>query len=772
MITVATFARVQNTHPVEISAPTEVAMRAYYAQPVDLSDCEKEPLHLIQVIQPHACLLVVDRDTYEIEVASENTADHIGRPWRELLGQPLSTCFDESLLAQIQRAPLDREQRRPLITYFEVGGETVVRQVLHHATDRQLILEVEPVQDGVETSVFQERLGNAIEEIQRITDYSTMFQRVTEVAARIGGYDRVSLYRFDREYNGDVIAEVIKEGREPWLNLRFPASDIPKQARDLYFRNRVRMLSDIEQPQVFLRRKAGDDDRDWGLDLSMVDCRGLSPIHKEYLQNVGVAASMSVAIVLDNKLWGLFAMHHDTPRFMDYELRSFLRFVGQVFSGHLALQAASEYRRRVLEVNVTRSRLGDQISELQDIGLALTTGPATVLDIVRNVQGAVVSAEGKLHCLGTTLEAAQLKETVEWIKRSEPNPLVYHSDKLCGGYDGAEVFREICAGMLLVWIDREQGEYIAWFREEIQRQLQWGGRPDKNMVATDDGGLRFAPRKSFAKYVQTVQDRCEPWTDVDIDAALALRSHIKDVVLRRYQQVKRVNSELATAYKEMESFSYTVSHDLRSPLRGINGFAEILIEDYADRLDDEGIDMLRRIQSSTVKMNSFIDDLLTLAKVGVTDVAIKTIDMGKLARESFEDAMPAFPGRKVNFAIAPDLPTVQADRQLMTVTLSNLIGNAIKYSANREVAEIEFGFDRAAGAHGAYYVKDNGEGFDQRYADRVFEMFTRLSENSEIPGSGVGLALVHRIILKHGGQIWVESQQNVGTVFYFALSVT
>ena len=567
----------------------------------------------------------------------------------------MGTCIDAGTVAQIRRsAARDNAERRPIRANFQVGDELLGRQVLAHVSGRRLVLEVEPAQEGAQTLVFQQRLGEAIARVQGLADFATMFQDVTDIVAEISGYDRVSLYRFDEEYNGQVIAERIQPHHEPWFGLRYPASDIPKQARELYFRNRVRMLSDVRADQVFLRkhndgaiRGATDGRRDarrWDLDLSLVDCRGLSPVHREYLENIGTAATMSIAIVLDGRLWGLFALHHDTPRYLDFELRGFLRFVGQVFSGHLALQTASEYRARVLEVNVNRSRLGDQISNLQEIGPALVGGDVTVMDLISACDGAVVSAEGGLYRMGVTPTEDQLVKLERHVRHESDDPLVYQTDHLCGEFEGAEAYREQCAGVLLVWLDRERTEYIAWFRSEIEKKVEWAGAPGKHEVATSDGGKRLAPRKSFAKYTEQVRNRAEAWSEMDVDAALGLRSHIKDVVLRRFQQVKRVNAELAVAYREMENFSYTVSHDLRAPLRSIDGFAEILKEDYGEVLDGDGIMMLSRIQDSTRKMNVFIDDLLELAKLGVSAIEPRDLDIGTLAREVYDQLAGAYAG--------------------------------------------------------------------------------------------------------------------------------
>ena len=757
---------------------TERDMRTVYPYEVDLSDCDVEPLHHIQVVQPYAALVAIDRATMRVTQASENLAAHAGIAADDVLGRPATELLDGDALAQITRA-LEQDRlvaANPIQVTFAVGdgtGEVLARQLVAHASadGRQLVVEVEPSAAGLQGAAFQQALGRAVEAIQGLRDFPTMFQQTAEIVRGISGYDRVMVYRFDADHNGEVIAEARRDDLEPFLHLRYPASDIPRQARELYLRNRVRLLGDVDAAPARILM-APEQPTDGYLDLSPVACRGLSPIHREYLHNMGVRATMSIAIVLDGKLWGLFAMHHYAgPRVLGHEMRSFLQFLGQVFSGHLALQGAAEYRRRVLEVNVLRSRLGDQLSLQDDIGAALMAGPLSVLDVIAGAHGAAVSVEGTVHTVGRAPTPEQVRELAAWVADHDADPLLYSSDCLADDYPGADGFADVASGVLLVWLERERREYIAWFRQEIIRHVDWGGDPNKDRVATSDGGTRLAPRKSFDKYTQLVRGRSEPWTETQRDAALALRAHVKDVVMRRYQQVRRVNAELATAYQEMESFSYTVSHDLRAPLRGISGYAEILLEDYGQALDDEARGMLRSIRDNTGRMNTFIDELLEVSKVGVSTVEPRELNLARLANIGFADIMPAYPQRCVRLVIADDLPAAYGDPRLVSVALNNLLSNAVKYTHNREAATVELGYlpPREPGGSYVFYVRDDGVGFPQEYAGRVFDMFTRLIADDEVEGSGVGLALVQRVITKHDGEIWAESSPGEGATFYFTL---
>jgi signal transduction histidine kinase len=235
-------------------------------------------------------------------------------------------------------------------------------------------------------------------------------------------------------------------------------------------------------------------------------------------------------------------------------------------------------------------------------------------------------------------------------------------------------------------------------------------------------------------------------------------------------QMRGVNAELLAANKELEAFSYSVSHDLRAPLRGIDGFSLALLEDYADKLDADGKDYLHRVRAATQRMGMLIDDMLNLARVARTEVRVEKSDLGALARSVASELQKTQPERSVEFRIEDGLEAF-VDSHLIRIALENLLGNAWKFTSKRESCCIEFGRTSRDGRL-AYYVRDDGAGFDPAYASRLFGAFQRLHDKSDFPGTGVGLATVQRIIHRHGGRIWAESAVERGATFYFTLPET
>jgi light-regulated signal transduction histidine kinase (bacteriophytochrome) len=225
---------------------------------------------------------------------------------------------------------------------------------------------------------------------------------------------------------------------------------------------------------------------------------------------------------------------------------------------------------------------------------------------------------------------------------------------------------------------------------------------------------------------------------------------------------------LEAANKELEAFSYSVSHDLRAPLRAVDGFSRMVLADYAPKLDDEGRRMLGVIRSEAQRMGRLIDDLLAFSRLGRQTIESARIDMQALAQEVCDELSALEPERQVRFELHP-LPSALGTQSMIRQVWINLIGNALKFTKEREVAEIEIGATEAESGGRVYYVKDNGVGFDMRYAEKLFGVFQRLHNQQQFPGTGVGLALVQRIVQRHGGRVWAEAEVNHGATFYFTL---
>jgi signal transduction histidine kinase len=235
------------------------------------------------------------------------------------------------------------------------------------------------------------------------------------------------------------------------------------------------------------------------------------------------------------------------------------------------------------------------------------------------------------------------------------------------------------------------------------------------------------------------------------------------------QRVIERTVELEAANKELEAFSYSVSHDLRAPLRSIDGFSQSLLEDYADKLDGQGQDDLQRVRSASQRMGQLIDDMLELSRVTRSEIQRQAIDLSSLARTVAAELQNSEPQREVEFIVAEGV-TVKCDPRLLRLVLENLLGNAWKFTAKHRRARIEFGVTQSNGKP-AYFVRDDGAGFDMAYAGKLFGAFQRLHAMTEFKGTGIGLATVQRIIRRHGGHVWAEGKLEQGATFYFTLQL-
>lgn len=329
-------------------------------------------------------------------------------------------------------------------------------------------------------------------------------------------------------------------------------------------------------------------------------------------------------------------------------------------------------------------------------------------------------------------------------------------------------FRNAPAGLLALRIAPTPAEYLIWFRPEKVETVLWGGRPTARKVI-DNGRVRLHPELSFNKWAEAVEGLATPWQQYHLDAAANLRNDIKDIILQRFQELKNLNEQLVSAYQQLESFSYTVSHDLRAPLRSIKGYAEILQEDYNEILDEYGQNALKVIVANINRMNQFINDILEFSRVGNSQLMIGSVSLTELINELWQDI--SNPGdRPVRLELNLVQDVVFADFNSMKQLLLNLLANAVKYARQETESWVRVSSHLTDGLiH--IDVADNGIGFDMQYADRIFAVFNRLVSDEDYEGTGIGLALVNRIVERHYGRISVESEPGVGTTFFLQFPV-
>jgi light-regulated signal transduction histidine kinase (bacteriophytochrome) len=367
--------------------------------------------------------------------------------------------------------------------------------------------------------------------------------------------------------------------------------------------------------------------------------------------------------------------------------------------------------------------------------------------------------------VGQTPSEQTVWALTEWLATQGHE--VFHTERLLEEFPGNEHLRETASGILAVSISKLYSSYIFWFRPEVVRTVQWGGDPTKPVETDSTGALRIHPRRSFEAWKETVRGRSLPWRQSEIESAGELRNAVIGVVLRKAEELAAVSAELKRSNKELEAFSYSVSHDLRAPFRHIVGFAELLREHLDDALDDTGRRYLQTISNAAESAGTLVDNLLNFSRVGRARLNLIQVDMNRLVNEVMRYLPAELDIAAVTWDIG-NLPAVQGDPTLLRLVWQNLLGNALKFTRGRETRRISVKAiedDREV----VFSVSDNGVGFKQAYAHKLFGVFQRLHSQEEYEGTGIGLANVRRAVGKHGGRTWAEGELDKGATFYFSI---
>lgn len=743
----------------------------------DLSNCDREPIHIPGSIQPHGVLIVLDPADFRVLQVSENLAEAFGVSVQDALDRPFAKVleFEWALLLQadLRRRLLDAGPERAaasrpvFLRTVAVDRDSERRfHAIAHRASAGLVLEFEGVADEASdeaTSDLHPLVDGFTLRLEAAESISAISFIACDAIRRLTGFDRVLIYRFDEDWNGTVIGEA-GSGRLPsYLDHRFPASDIPVQTRELYRVNRLRIIPDAGyQPvQVIPAISPRTGTR---LDMSFSTLRSVSPVHVEYMRNMETASSMSVSILRAGQLWGLISCHHHAPKTVAFPVRNACDLFARAFSLRLsALEHAEDFEHQI----ATRSAYSRLLKSMTDRGgfaAALSESSQDLLDIPRAQGAALVTQEG-CWLVGTTPTETQVRELAEWLFASVQRD-VYETERLPSVFPPSREYKEQASGLLAVAISKLHPSYVLWFRPEVIQTIQWSGAPGKPVEAEGEQ-MRLHPRRSFATWREIVRDQALPWKASDVEGASELRNVIVGTVLRKAEELASLNAELTHSNKELEAFSYSVSHDLRAPLRHIVGYAEILREESGEQLSALGQRCLATIVESSEYAGRLVDKLLGYSRLGRSQLQRTRGDLNVLVEEVRRDVMQDADGRNIVWRFA-ELPTVSADLMMLRMAVRDLMSNAVKYTRTREEAVIEFGSCEDPAEH-TFWVKDNGVSFSMEYADKLFGVFQRLHRWEDYEGTGIGLANVRRVFERHGGRTWAEGEEDQGAAFFFTL---
>ncbi|MBM0107434.1 GAF domain-containing protein [Steroidobacter sp. S1-65] len=725
---------------------------------LNLDLCAQEPIRTPGSIQPHGMLVVVDPLNRCIVQASANAKALLGRDrGSSVLGLSLAELVGESAEDQIHGwlANPDSSYLRTL----DVNGRRL--QVLRHQTPQGIILEFEqpPASEGETLEAYYPRVGRFMEDLPAYENVAELCSAAAREFRQISGFNRVLIYRFDEQWNGEVLAEDGDGVLPSYAGLRFPATDIPAQARELYRLNRLRVIPDANYTPVPMEPSLHPADGK-PLDLSFAALRSVSPVHLQYMRNMGTLASMSISVLVDDRLWGLVSCHNATPRRVNAQARTACDLLGKVLSQHIGARDRGAYAARRIDVKRIESELLARIAANDSFQSGLAANANIWLKIA-DATGAAVLHDDTLFTAGVTPAPDRLRALAEQLQQRTADHFV--TDSLVRQWPEFEDIVDVASGVLAISISQLHPSYILWFRPEVQRTVLWAGDPS---AARQEENERLTPRHSFASWKERVKNRALPWSQAELDGALEFRNAIINFVLRRAEERAELTSQLQRSNRELESFSYSVSHDLRAPFRHIVGYTQLL-RDRERSLSEQSQHYLDSINEAAASAGQLVDDLLAFSQLGRTALSMGPVDMHKVVQEIVRSVEPDVRNRQIEWRIQ-SLPPATGDAALLRQALFNIIDNALKYSRDRSPAVIEIVGEQRPN-ESIYIVRDNGVGFDMAYAHKLFGVFQRLHRMEDFAGTGIGLALTQRIVERHGG--WIEARGAIdrGAEFRFGI---
>ena len=735
----------------------------------DLGLCDREPIHLAGAIQPHGFLLAVDEAGGTIVAASENLAEMIGREAREALGRDLDAVLGGELARAIRAAAVDPQfsKRAIFIDRWVADGTKPGRAfiVLGHRHAGHVVVEGEllPPEESFDPAGAMPQIEDLLRQVEAVGGVEELLRLTARETRRLTGFDRVLVYRFDPDWHGRVVAEDRNEVLPSYLDLHFPASDIPRQARDLYRLNRLRLIARADYEPVRLIGASGEDAR--LLDLSLSTLRSVSPVHREYMRNMGTGASFSISLIREGRLWGLVSCHNREPRSVPFGVRTACALLGQVLSLQLSVREQAEALTHRMRLQATLTPMVATLAAHERLAEGIAACRDDLLRLVA-ADGAAVIEQDEVAIYGSAPDAAGVHALAEWLESRGGDQLVAIS-ALGDEFPPARDYAKEASGVLAISASRRGRSWVFWFRREVVEAVTWGGDPHKTASPDAAGAsVRLHPRKSFERWREHVRGRSRPWLGPEIEVAREFRVAVVDIVLRGAERMAQLNEELARTNRELENFSYTVSHDLRAPFRHIRGYAELLKAEKSAQLDAEGRQFLDYVLEGAGYAGRLVDNILGFSRMGRAVLAMTTVELGEMVREVIR-CLKVDASRRVVWEIGP-LPRVEADPGMLFRVMQNLLENAVKFTRPRESARIEVWAEENATEH-VVHVRDNGVGFDGTYAGKLFGMFQRLHAWEEFEGSGIGLASVRRIVGRHGGRAWAAGRVDEGATFSFSL---
>ncbi len=713
-----------------------------------IKNCEDEEIQFLNEIQPFGYLIGIHKNSHQIEFFSQNIDELFKISTEKILSQHINQLHDFELDFD---EVLNLEQGEFYRTNTKVNSKTYHLTVYHF--DELIYLELE------ELIILENRLAyyNFSEQILYSKSISSTWDRLISSIKKLINYDRVMLYKFLEDGSGVVIAEEIDNGLDSYLGLRFPEFDIPKQARQLYLEKKSRLVADVNSNRISLIATNHQK-----INLMYSSVRALSPIHLQYLRNANCAASFSISIVINEKLWGIVACQNSEPKFIPNQVRLQTELLTRQARLTYVNFKATERLKFQNYFNETAIKLKENLLTEENLQQSMNNNLKEVLNLTKANGIALVNFDD-VFVEGETPDKHEILRIKEWaFKRNSAR--LFTSNTFYLDYGQELNLSPNSAGVMFCFLNQTYEHFIIWFKKEQVQTLNWAGEPNKiKHVEIVDGDeiLSFSPRTSFKIWQENIKNKSFIWLDKEKYVAkevikLIIETlHLQSVKIHSlYEQLKEINDEL-------DSFSYTVSHDLRTPLSVMKLNCQMIQRTLEH--DEIKSDRLKSVIDEIDRMTQMMQDLLALSKAKKSEIVLSIIETKPIIEKIVHDVLLYYKTNDTQVVIE-DVHNVLGDKTMFYEVFLNIIGNAIKYSSQEEHPIIKI-WSELNEEEVIFKVKDNGIGIKQEDYNKMFKLFSRMSNTGNISGNGVGLSIAHRMMDRMNGGISFESKVGEGTTF-------
>jgi len=745
---------------------------------ITITNCEAEPIHIPGSIQSYGYLLALNKTDNIIQYCSENCSTLFNKPLNQILGKPFSGFINKED-ADSLAAYSAKTEDAVMPFAFSVGNQSFY--ITAFSTKESMVMEFEPFSlEGLEIPDLFFQTKRFAYYTEKSDNLQMLCQDVADETRNITGYDRVMIYRFDKDYNGQVFAESKIESAEPFLGLHYPETDIPAQARELFLLKRISMLADVQASNVPLY--ALDENADnKSIDLSLSMLRSFSPMHIKYLNNMGVGATFTITLVNQGKLWGLIACHNYTPKYIAYHVRLAAHLQGVFLSSQIEVRQLADEFELVKETD-------EKLDTLQKILTGSEQSLAQEQTLIQlknllNADAVVIAYKKTFYKNGFLPEDEKLNDLMNWLDTSIDNG-IFQTSKLGDNYPQVADLDSQIAGVVYLPIGKHTKNGIAWIRQEVEKTVNWGGNPSKSMNI-DLENRSLSPRKSFALWKEAVKGQSAPWRKPEIKAASVICSYIQHQFHLADMQAEELrylnlNDRLKIANEELFNMNWISTHDLKEPLRKIQMFASVILQKQTE-IPEWIITNVLRMQSSAARMQNLIDSMLSYTKIINEEKQLVNIDLTILLEEIQADLKDSLEEKRGSLQWE-NLPVIQGTTFLIKQLFENLINNSLKFTKNgrlplviisSQLVDEKAMQDIMPNSEQDYYkitVADNGVGFNPAYKKDLFKMFQRFHGQQYI-GTGIGLSICQKIVEAHKGFIEADAEEGKGSTFTIYLPV-